>query len=79
MAENLVRDLVHRRVPQILGINLGIAWGVTKFLGMRVDHYLLSPHPIDRSTLLLGLANLRLQKDSIAPLPSPFRRGRWRI
>lgn len=78
MAENLVRDLVDRRVPQILGIYLGIAWGVTAFVGMRVDRYFLSPHLIDRSILLLGPANLRLQKDSIAPVPSPLRRGRWR-
>lgn len=54
MAKNLVRDLVHRRVPQIMGIYLGVAWGVTEFVGMLVDRYLLSPHLIDFVLLLLG-------------------------
>jgi len=54
VAKNLLRDLVRRRVPQILGVYLGASWVVIEFVGMLVDHYLLPPHLIDLSIVLLA-------------------------
>ncbi|UCC84481.1 MAG: tetratricopeptide repeat protein, partial [Gemmatimonadota bacterium] len=46
---NIVRELLRRRVPQILGIYLAVGWGVLEFTDWLVNRYLLSPHLLDFS------------------------------
>jgi tetratricopeptide (TPR) repeat protein/TolB-like protein len=46
---NIVRELLRRRVPQILGIYLAVGWGVLEFSDWLVNRYLLSPHLLDFS------------------------------
>ncbi|MGD2122713.1 MAG: hypothetical protein PVJ76_13255, partial [Gemmatimonadota bacterium] len=38
------QDLWKRRVPQIIGVYLGISWAVLEFVGFLVNQYLLSTH-----------------------------------
>jgi tetratricopeptide (TPR) repeat protein len=40
----LIKELFGRRVPQVLGIYLGISWGVIQFLDWAVSRYAMSPH-----------------------------------
>ncbi|KPK83297.1 MAG: hypothetical protein AMS25_00045 [Gemmatimonas sp. SM23_52] len=54
MAFQIYRDLVKRRVPQILGLYLGGSWVVIEFVGMLVDRYSLSPHLVSLSLVVLG-------------------------
>ncbi len=44
MATSIVKDLLSRRVPQILGIYLAISWGIVEFVGFLVDRFPVSPH-----------------------------------
>lgn len=53
--DRFVERLLNRRVPQILGAYLGCSWGVIEFMTLIVDRYLLSPHLIDLSIVLLAL------------------------
>jgi tetratricopeptide (TPR) repeat protein len=46
---NIVRELLRRRVPQILGIYLAVGWGVLEFTDWLVNRYVLSPHLLDFS------------------------------
>lgn len=45
----MLRTLLHRRVPQILGIYLAAGWGVLEFVDWLAGRYSLSPHLIDFS------------------------------
>jgi tetratricopeptide (TPR) repeat protein len=54
MAFRVFRELVKRRVPQILGLYLGGSWVVIEFVGMLVDRYSLSPHLVSLSLVVLG-------------------------
>ena len=56
MATGVVKDLLSRRVPQILGIYLAISWGIVEFVGLLVDRYLLSPHLLTFG--MVGLASM---------------------
>ncbi|MCK4312086.1 MAG: tetratricopeptide repeat protein, partial [Candidatus Cloacimonetes bacterium] len=48
------KNLWQRRVPQILGIYLGASWAIIEFVSnLLVDRYLLSPHLIDFSIVIL--------------------------
>ncbi|MGD2123945.1 MAG: tetratricopeptide repeat protein [Gemmatimonadota bacterium] len=38
------QDLWKRRVPHLIGVYLGISWGVLEFVGFLVNQYLLSTH-----------------------------------
>ena len=49
-----MKDLLSRRVPQILGIYLAISWGIVEFLRFLVDDYPVSPHLV--TFALVGLA-----------------------
>lgn len=43
------RELLRRRLPQILGVYLAVGWGVLEFTDWLVSRYLLSPHLLDFS------------------------------
>ncbi len=47
MVSGIVKDLLRRRVPQILGIYLAIGWGVLEFLDWLIRRYALSPYIAD--------------------------------
>jgi tetratricopeptide (TPR) repeat protein len=52
----VARDLLERRVPQVLAIYAGAGWGIVQFISFIEDRYGLSPHWTDIT--LLGLALL---------------------
>lgn len=43
----MLKELLRRRVPQILGVYLAVGWGALEFIDWLVNRYLLSPHLID--------------------------------
>ncbi len=49
MAISIGRELLRRRVPQILGVYFAVGWGVLEFTDWLVNRYLLSPHLLDFS------------------------------
>ncbi|MGD2155039.1 MAG: tetratricopeptide repeat protein, partial [Gemmatimonadales bacterium] len=49
MVSSITRQLLRRRVPQILGVYLAVGWGVLEFTDWLVSRYLLSPHLLDFS------------------------------
>ncbi|MCK5651337.1 MAG: hypothetical protein KAJ42_08170, partial [Gemmatimonadetes bacterium] len=53
MANGVVKDLFARRVPQAVGIYLGISWAVLEFVGFLVNQYLLSPHLVSLCLVVL--------------------------
>jgi tetratricopeptide (TPR) repeat protein len=54
MAFGVVRHLLNRRVPQILGLYLGASWIIVEFVSLLVDRFTLSPHLIEFSLVVLG-------------------------
>ena len=40
----VTRNLLQRRVPQVLAIYAGASWGLVQFIDFMVDEFLLSPH-----------------------------------
>lgn len=40
----LLKDLLQRRVPQILGIYLGTSWAIIEFLDWLINQFSISPH-----------------------------------
>lgn len=54
MAESPWQNLWKRRVPQAVGIYLGISWAVIEFVGFMVDRYVLSPHLVTLSLVVLA-------------------------
>jgi tetratricopeptide (TPR) repeat protein len=54
MAFGVVRHLLNRRVPQILGLYLGASWVIIEFVSLLVDRFTLSPHLIEFSLVVLG-------------------------
>jgi len=40
----LIKDLLQRRVPQILGIYLGSSWAILEFLDWLINQFSISPH-----------------------------------
>ena len=51
--ETFFKNLLNRRVPQIAGIYLGVGWGIFQFIEWIVNRYLLSPHLVDLTFLIL--------------------------
>lgn len=51
--ETFFKNLLNRRVPQIIGIYLGIGWGIIQFIDWIVNRYLLSPHLVDLTFVIL--------------------------
>ena len=49
----LWKSLWTRRVPHVLGVYLGVSWGLLEFVGFLVDRYLLSPHLVTFSLVAL--------------------------
>lgn len=47
------KNLLNRRVPYIIGIYLGISWGIIQFVDWIVSRYLLSPHFVDLAVVTL--------------------------
>ncbi len=54
MAFEVVRHLLARRVPQILGLYLGASWIIVEFVSLLVDRFALSPHLIEFCLVVLG-------------------------
>ncbi len=54
-SQSLLRELLRRRVPQILGIYLAAGWAVLEFTDFLVQRYILSPHLTDFALLTWGL------------------------
>ena len=51
---SIFKNLWQKRVPQTLGIYLGTSWAIIEFISsLLVDRYLLSPHLIDFSIVVL--------------------------
>jgi hypothetical protein len=40
----IVKDLIQRRVPQILGIYLATSWAIIEFLDWLINRFSISPH-----------------------------------
>ena len=53
MPSSALKGLLKRRVPQILGIYLGISWAIVEAVGFAVDRYLLSSHLVDLCVVIL--------------------------
>ncbi|MCH8957718.1 hypothetical protein IIA28_20750 [candidate division KSB1 bacterium] len=51
--KSLFRDLLDRRLPQILGIYLGACWAVVQFVDFLVNRYVLSPNLTDVAIVVL--------------------------
>ena len=47
------KGLVRRRVPQIIGIYLGVSWGIIQFVEWLVNRYMFSPYLTDLAIVLL--------------------------
>ncbi len=54
MAFSVIKDLLGRRVPQILGLYLGAGWVIVEFVNLLVDRFALSPHLIELCLVVLG-------------------------
>jgi len=53
MKRTIWQDLLKRRVPHVVGIYLGISWGLLEFVGFLVNQYGLSPHLVTFSLVTL--------------------------
>jgi len=53
MLKTIFKNLLDRRIPQILGVYLGGSWGVLQFVEWLVNRYVLSPYLIDFSIVIL--------------------------
>jgi tetratricopeptide (TPR) repeat protein len=47
------KNLINRRIPQITGIYLGASWGMIQFIEWIVNRYLLSPHWVELTFVIL--------------------------
>ncbi len=47
------KNLINRRVPQIMGIYLAASWGIVQFVEWIVNRYLLSPNLTDLALVIL--------------------------
>lgn len=52
MFPTLIKELLRRRVPQILGVYLAAGWGALEFTDFLVNHFILSSNLIDFVMLL---------------------------
>jgi hypothetical protein len=51
--ESLLKGLFRRRVPQALGIYLGVSWAIIEFVDWLTNRFMLSPHWIDLILVIL--------------------------
>jgi hypothetical protein len=51
------KDLIHRRVPQIIGVYIAASWGIVQFLDWIVNRYLLSLHLVDLALVYLEMGD----------------------
>jgi tetratricopeptide (TPR) repeat protein len=51
--ESFFKNLLNRRVPQILGIYIAAGWGIVQFVDWLVNRYLLSPNLVDLALVVL--------------------------
>jgi tetratricopeptide (TPR) repeat protein len=54
-SSGILRELIRRRVPQILGIYLATGWAILEFTDFLVQRYILSPYLTDFALLTWGL------------------------
>ena len=54
MGIGAMKQLLARRVPQILGIYLGASWVLIEFVSFLVDRFTLSPHLLELCLVVLG-------------------------
>jgi len=47
-----VKDLFRRRVPQVVAIYFGAAWGLLEFVDFISQRFALSPHLIDLALIV---------------------------
>lgn len=47
------KSLFNRRVPQILGIYIGVCWGIVQFTEWLVNRYMFSPHLTELSAVVM--------------------------
>lgn len=47
------KDMMNRRVPQILGIYIGVSWGIIQFMDWLVNRYMLSPNLVELTLVIL--------------------------
>lgn len=74
--ETFFKNLLNRRVPQIAGIYLGIGWGIIQFIDWIVNRYLLSPHLVDLTfVILISLVPSIIIMSYFHGMPG---RNRWR-
>lgn len=50
----IFKDLLQRRVPQILGIYLGASWAIIEFLDWFIEKFAISPHVSEFALILLA-------------------------
>lgn len=51
---SFMKELLNRRVPQIMGLYLGGSWGIIQFVEWLVNRYLFSPHLVELALVILG-------------------------
>ncbi|MCP5049511.1 MAG: DUF3808 domain-containing protein [bacterium] len=51
--QSFFKQLLNRRVPQIIGIYIAISWGIIQFVDWIVNRYLYSPHLTDLALVIL--------------------------
>lgn len=51
---SFIKDLLRRRVPQILGIYLGTSWAIIEFLDWIISRFPISPHLPDFAMVILA-------------------------
>jgi hypothetical protein len=75
----LVKDLLRRRVPQVVAIYLGACWGIVEFVDFITQRFALSPHLIDLALVgpLLLLPSVILRMIGCPRRRSGFRRTSW--
>jgi serine/threonine protein kinase/tetratricopeptide (TPR) repeat protein len=49
-----IKDILQRRVPQIIGIYLAVSWGIIQFIEWLVNRYPISPHLPEFSLAILA-------------------------
>jgi tetratricopeptide (TPR) repeat protein len=70
------KNLINRRIPQITGIYLGASWGIVQFVDWIANRYLLSPHLVELTfVILISLAPSIFVMAYFHGMPG---RNRWR-
>ncbi len=75
MIANFIRELFRRRVPQILGIYIGVCWGAVQAVDWATSRYLLSTHLVD--LVVFGTLSLLPAVLVLAYMHGAPGRDRW--